>query len=103
MNYFLLDFYYTKIVIPPKFPWKFLRDQTVKRFCLLFILVFRRARKKTGRRSGARSSYISQTKEIIAPPSWTKAFKNNSSLFKFFFASNTQRKSNIWTTPSYST
>ena len=51
---------------------------------------------------GARTSYISQIKEITTPPSWTKAFKNNSSLYKFFLLSNAQRKSNIWTTSSYS-
>ena len=44
-----------------------------------------------------------QTKEIIAPPSWTKALKNNTSHFKFFFYPYTQRNSNIWTNPSYST
>ena len=56
-----------------------------KRFCLFWSYFYFPMRLLTGRRSGARPSYISQTKEITTPPSWTKAFKNNSSLFKFFF------------------
>ena len=46
---------------------------------------------------------LTKLKEITAPPSWTKACKTIVLFSKFFFVPYTQRKLNIWTTPSYST